>query len=158
MGHHVIDVLHIFLGDRNPFRLGGGAGSGGIHQRLARYEHIRFAVLVPFDVWPETFIFRGLYAFFIEPEKLFRLAGLYDCAEVVLFAIGGILRQVQDFSEGSCTGLLRIAGGSCKGHPSGERHYCKPQIDELVWYSHTFSFLLGSSCNKVSISLKKSNI
>ena len=106
----------------------------------------------------ETFIFRGSHAFFIEPEKLFRLAGLYDCAEVVLFAIGGILRQVQDFSEGSCTGLLRIAGGSCKGHPSGERHYCKPQIDELVWYSHTFSFLLGSSCNKVSISLKKSNI
>ena len=78
MGHGLIDIFHVCRRNGNPFGLGGCAGRGGIHQRFAGDEDISFSFLVTLDIGPEGLKLSWLYAFFIQTEQLFRLAGLAD--------------------------------------------------------------------------------
>ena len=111
LGHLAVDVAQVFLGDGDPFRLGGGAGGGGVEDGFAGEEDVALAVFVAFHVGAQGLVVvhgHLLLVAFVE----FRVVGrLQDVGEVVFTAIDGILGVGQDVTEGLFAGFARVLVG-----------------------------------------------
>ena len=108
-GHLAVDVAEVFLGDRDPLRLGGGAGGGGVEDRLAREEDVGFAVFVAFHIGAEILVVVHGHLLLIALVEFGIVVGFEDVGKVMLFPIDGILRVFKDISQGLRAGLAGIS-------------------------------------------------
>ena len=109
LGHLAVDVAEVLLGDRDPLRLRGGAGGGGVEDGLAREEDVGFAVFVAFHVGAEVLVVVHGHLLLIALVEFGIVVGFEDVGKVMLFPIDGILGVFKDISQGLRAGLAGIS-------------------------------------------------
>ena len=102
LGHLVIDVIVVFVGNRNPLWFLCCTACCSIHLWLARKENIFLAMLVAFNKWTKIFIILWCHIFLPEGKKFIITFCSKDVCKVVCLSPFRIFCISKNSAE--CTG------------------------------------------------------